>query len=193
MDQKKKKILIIDDDADLREMYADVFRADNYDVLEAADGVEGLDMATKEMPDIIFTGIIMPRMDGFTMMESLKKTVMTSKIPVVISSHMGREEDRKRADELGAKDFIVKGYTKPGEIVERIGVLLAAGDNSYDVDFNQESLDVRRLGKELGFPEKFECPQCGEKMQLRLKLTNREDRIFEARFLCGVCGNASNR
>lgn len=55
MENKKLKILIVDDDVDLREMYAEVFSNSNYEVIEAEDGVEGLDKATKEIPDIIFT------------------------------------------------------------------------------------------------------------------------------------------
>jgi len=88
----KTKILIVDDDVMTREMYVNVFKQSGYEVFEAGDGVDGLDVASRELPDVIFTGIIMPRMSGFELMEALRKAVATSKIPVVISSHIGREE-----------------------------------------------------------------------------------------------------
>ena len=103
------KILIIDDDDTIRESYALKFRQEKFEVISAKDGVEGLDLAHKEKPDIIFTGIIMPRMTGFELMGALSKEVSTSEIPVVISSHLGRKEDDQRAKELGAKDFIIHG------------------------------------------------------------------------------------
>jgi DNA-binding response OmpR family regulator len=139
------------------------------------------------MPDIIFTGIVMPRMDGFSMIEALKKTVMTSGIPIVISSHMGREEDKARADALGVKDFIIRGTTRPIEVLERIDSLfIDAGDN-YKLEFNAEALDAKKLAMELRFQENFNCLDCGGKLNLNLKLTNPQDRIFETTFICSQC------
>lgn len=188
MSGKKIKILIVDDDKDLREMYADIFRDAGHEVLEAVDGVEGLDKATKEIPEVIFTGIVMPRMDGFSMIEELQKTVMTSNIPIVISSHMGRETDRVRAEQLGVKDFIISGTTRPLEVLDRISSLFMEAGKEYEVPFNYESIEAQKLAKEMNFPASFACLNCGEKLVLNLKLTNPQDRIFEARFVCGSCG-----
>jgi len=130
MNDKRVKILVVDDDVPTREMYAEVLSKAGYEIIQANDGLEGLDLATKDMPDLIFTGIVMPRMDGFTLMETLKKTVMTANIPVVISSHMGREEDQQRANVLGAKDFIMRDVTPPKQVVERINALfIRSGGN----------------------------------------------------------------
>ena len=63
------KMLLVDDDVDTQSLYAEVFRAAGFEVREAKDGLEGLDMATAERPDVVFTGIIMPRMDGFALTE----------------------------------------------------------------------------------------------------------------------------
>jgi DNA-binding response OmpR family regulator len=188
MDQKKRKILLVDDDIDLRELYADIFRSEGFDVFEASDGIEGLDIASKEVPDVIFTGIIMPRMDGFAMMESLKKTVMTSNIPVVISSHMGREDDQKKANELGAKDFIIKSYTKPAEVIERINSLFLDAGSMYVLSFDTDANDAPKLAKELNFTSQFQCFDCGAKMKIKLKLINPRDKVFEARIFCSECG-----
>jgi DNA-binding response OmpR family regulator len=169
-------------------MYVEIFQNANFEVIVAADGLEGLDKATKDLPDVIFTGIVMPRMDGFSMIESLQKTVMTATIPVVISSHMGREEDRIRATKLGVKDFIVRGTTRPIEVVERISSLFTEAGAEYKIEFNPYTLDAQKLAKDLNFQASYLCLDCSEKLVLDLKLTNPKDRIFEAKFICPGCG-----
>jgi len=186
MDNKQIKILIVDDNADIREIYAEVFKKAGFNVMEAVDGLEGLDKAGKEIPDVIFTGIIMPRMDGFTMMDALKKNVATSKIPVVISSHMGREEDKKKAEELGAKDFIVRGATSPNQAVERIKVLFMERD--YAIEFDPYNLDAAKLAHDLNISKNFQCAECDEKMVLKIHFDNPKEGIFSARFVCPKCG-----
>jgi PleD family two-component response regulator len=182
---KKIKILIIDDDDATREMYSEVFRKADFDVLAAKDGLEGMDVATKELPDVIFTGIIMPRMDGFSLMENLKKNVATVNIPVVISSHLGREEDQEKAKLLGVKDFIIRGMVSPIEVVERVSDLFLA---ECRLQFDPYALDAARLAKELGLNNNFQCLECNEKMILKLKSIDTKNNIFEARFACPNCG-----
>lgn len=173
-----------------REVYAEVFRkTGTYDVLEARDGVEGLDIATKELPDVIFTGIVMPRMDGFGLMEALKKTVMTANIPVVISSHMGREEDQRRAVQLGAKDFVMRNMTPPVKVVEIISGLFVHEGGEYKLDFNAYNLDAQKLVRDLSMNADYQCLDCGEKLVLSIKLQNAKERIFEGRFVCPNCGS----
>ena len=186
--EKKKKILIVDDDVPLRELYAEIFQNANFDVVQAEDGVEGLDKATKEIPDIIFTGIVMPRMDGFDMMEALKKTVMTSNIPVVFSSHMGRGGDQQRATMLGAKDFIVRDVTRPVEVVERINALFTDAGSEYKIEFNPYAQDAQKLAKDLNFQASFLCLECSEKLVIDMKLKDPQQRLFEAHFVCPKCG-----
>lgn len=184
----KKKILIIDDNIELREMYAEIFQNADFEVSQAGDGVEGLDKATKELPDVIFSGIIMPRMDGFAMIESLQKTVMTSNIPIVISSHMGREEDKIRATKLGVKDFIVQGTVRPIEVLERISSLFAEVGSEYHLEFNPVELDAQKLAKDLSLQASFKCLNCGEKLLLSMKLMDPKNQKFEAKFICPKCG-----
>jgi DNA-binding response OmpR family regulator len=127
-------------------------------------------------------------MDGFSMVEALQKTVMTATIPIVISSHMGREEDRVRAMKLGVKDFIVRDTTRPIEVVERINSLFTEAGAEYALEFNPYSLDAQKLAKELNFQASYLCLDCNAKLVLKLKLTNPKDRIFEAKFICPGCG-----
>ncbi len=186
MENKKMKILIVDDDQPTRGMYAEVFKNAGFNVVEANDGVSGLDIATRENPDVIFTGIVMPRMDGFSLMEELKKNVSTVNIPVVISSHLGRENDRQKANVLGAKDFIVRDVTSPREVVERVKAIFLGGE--YKLDFDAYNLDAQKMSHDLGLNSNFQCLECGQKMVLRLKRSENKLHKFEANLICPNCG-----
>ncbi len=182
---KKRKILLVDDDIPTREMYANVFKSTGFDVIEAEDGLEGLDMAIKELPDVIFSGIIMPKMDGFQMMEALKKNVATASIPVLISSHMGKEEDRQKANTLGARFFVVRGFSTPKEVVENVNSLFLGG-NEYRLEVDDYSLDAQKLSHDLGL-NNLKCPECGDKLVVKLIVgENKQD--IKANLICPSCG-----
>jgi len=183
---KKYKILIVDDDEPTRTMYAEVFHKKGFEVAEAKDGVDGMDKATKDVPDVIFTGIIMPRMDGFGLMEALKKNVATSDIPVVISSHMGREEDQKRAQEMGAKDFITRDFNTPNQVVERISAIF--NSKAYRIKISSSELDAPQLSKDMHLKENLKCAACGGELVLELKPSDVKNNVFFAKFTCAQCG-----
>lgn len=185
MAQKTIRILIIDDDEMVRGIYADIFKKEGFDVSEANDGLEGLSAAISLQPDIVFTGIIMPRMDGFTLMQELKKNALTSSIPVVISSHLGREEDKSRALELGAKDFFIKDFDTPKEVVERVKLLFTEG--VFWVDFDLGSLDGQKLEEKLEKTGISQCLKCREKTSLNIKITNLDRGEFLGKFGCPKC------
>ncbi len=179
----KKKILIIDDDDEIRGIYVDIFNQKGWQVLEAKDGIEGMDIATSEEDiDAIFTGIIMPRLDGFQMMKSLKERTSTSGIPVFISSHLGREQDRQKAKELGAVDFIVQGRVSPSEAFQRITYQLSG--KSYLLKVDPYELNAQEVIADLELPEELKCKNCGT--SLAIKITPAEE-DFKAKFICPSC------
>ncbi|MDO8529288.1 MAG: response regulator [bacterium] len=184
---EKTKILIVDDDKETREMYAEIFKNSDFKVIEAKDGVEGLDKATTEAPNVIFTGIIMPRMDGFSLMESLKKNLTTSEIPVVVSSHMGREEDRQKANVLGARYFIVRGFTTPNELVKKVKSLFIGG-KEYHLEINNFSMDAQKLAQDLGLNNNFECLECDDKLIMKVIASDKNGGGLEAHLVCPSCG-----
>ncbi len=186
MEDKKIKILIVDDDEIVRGTYADIFRQVGFEVSEAVDGLDGMDKATKEIPDIIFTGIIMPRMDGFSLKESLAKNVNTSSIPVMMLSHMGREEDRIKAQELGIRNFIVQGMVTPKQVLELVRNIF--GNGAYRVKFNTIEMDAPRLSKDFGYGENFVCPNCAGEMTMNLEILDASKKEFKAKFVCPKCG-----
>ncbi len=181
---KKPKILIVDDDDVIRETYVQVFGQKGFEVLGAVDGVEGIDLATKESPDVILTGIVMPRLDGFQLISTLKENVQTRDIPVAILSHLGREEDRKRAQELGIYEFIVQGTVSVNEIVEKIKNLIRGGKN-FKLSFDSYAWDAPRLAKNLPGGN-FNCPVCQEKIIIEVA-TKPEGKGFDAILKCPKC------
>ncbi len=106
----KKRILIIDDDADMVEMVALRLTAAGYDVISSTNALEGLEKARQENPDLILLDIRMPQMDGHTMLRNLKKYgEKTKPIPVIIVT--GSKELKDLFDLEGAADYIVKPFT----------------------------------------------------------------------------------
>lgn len=181
------KILIVDDDLTIRNIYAEIFKRNNFEVLEAFDGLEGLDVATKELPDIIFTGIIMPRMDGFALKEALGKNVATAAIPVIMNSHMGRQEDRKKAMEMGIREFFVQGMVTPKEVVERVKVMFGNSVKGYKLKFMPSELDAPELAKDLDYGDQFLCRDCGSPMVMELQVRDNTLSEFSARIVCPNC------
>jgi len=190
MNQNKIKILIVDDDEPIRTTYSEVFKKHDFEVEEAIDGVEGLDKATKNVPDVVFTGIVMPRMDGFALIEALKKNVATSQVPVVISSHMGREEDKNRAKAMGAKDFLTRDMVTPNQAVERVLAIFKAEE--YRLKFSPNELDAPKLARDMNFRENFACPNCGGQLAMVVKMRDPKTKEYSAKFICPQCNQAQN-
>lgn len=185
MADNKYKILIVDDDENIRSIYVEIFKKEGFEVEEAVDGLEGLDKATKNPPQVVFTGIIMPKLDGFGLKEALAKNVATANIPVVMSSHMGRKEDEEKAKAMGIRDFIVQGMVTPKAAVERIWAIL--GDQKYYVKVDPTELDAPDLAKEIHLKPGFRCPNCDSEMQLLLDVVDIGGHKFSASFVCPQC------
>lgn len=105
------KILVIEDEVDLRASVVRFLLAEGYDVYVAENGEQGMDVAMKEMPDLIVCDIAMPQMDGFGTLFSLRENVTTSHIPFIFLTASDRVYDRKFGFELGANDYITKPFT----------------------------------------------------------------------------------
>ena len=179
-------ILIVDDSEDVRIRYKDVFKNSGFATLEAKNGEEGLNMALEKIPSLILTGISMPKMDGFELIKRLRNDVKAAKIPIIICSHYGRQEDKIKAQELGIKDFIVTGFTPPIDTVKRARLLIEGeGIKQYFLDVNEVALDAAKLTKDFDLPPYFQCKKhVGEKMSLVLSANPENPKEFKARFVC---------
>jgi len=206
MDKKKqnkaerKIILIIDDAEDLRLIYVKKFRQEGFEVLEGKDGLDGLNIAFDKKPDLIITGIMMPRVDGFEVINTLKKDAQTKKIPVLVFSHLGRQEDIDKALSLGADDFLIQATFSPDDVVEKVRAHLGrpksvapreeealAGHFNLRLDLDQG--DAVRLAKSIGLDPKFICRHCGGVLVLDVVSDpEREGKGVAGFFKCLRCG-----
>jgi len=119
-----KKILFVEDETALQKTMGDVLKKQGYEVVSAFDGEAALNLARKEKPDLILLDLILPKMDGFEVLEHLSKSEETKDIPVIVLTNLERVEDIDRALELGAKTYLVKANYSLEEVVEKIKSLL---------------------------------------------------------------------
>lgn len=114
-----RRILVIDDSSSVTAIIAAALRKEGYEVIEAVDGIEGLKRSISEKPDLIICDSVMPRMDGFSMMRSLKANPATASIPAILLTSKASGEDEQRAFEAGFLDFVPKPV-QPIRIVSRV-------------------------------------------------------------------------
>ena len=162
-------ILVVDDDELTRSMYSERLEMEEeFDVITAIDGLDALDKLHGNKVHLVFTGIVMPRMDGFKLIESMKEDVALSKIPIMISSHLGRQGDKERADELSVRQFIVRGETTPNDVVNIIRSELLSKRDQYKLRICPDSPDYQV------FLQSFfglDCNHCSPEEQLPVTLT----------------------
>ena len=120
-----KRILLIEDDADMVEAVKLRLEANNYEVLIARDGPEGLEMARTENPDLIILDIMLPKMDGFNVCRMLKFDEKFKKIIIIILSAKVQKSDIERGTEVGADAYVTKPF-KSEELLAKINELLAS-------------------------------------------------------------------
>ena len=116
----KKKILIIEDERILVEMYHDTFTEAGFKVVSVTESKEALKVTKKEKPDLIILDLLLPREDGFSFLAWLKKDPAISGIPVIIFTNYDGEKARRKAIDLGIKDYLIKADFTPKEIVDRV-------------------------------------------------------------------------
>ncbi|MCC6349886.1 MAG: response regulator [Candidatus Eisenbacteria bacterium] len=119
MPQNPPRILIVDDEPDLRSVLRFGLEAERFEVIEAADGEEGLKLACDQLPDLIVLDLMLPRMDGYKVCRALKFDDRYRHIPVIILSARSGETDRRLALDLGADGYVTKPYDMK-DLVSRV-------------------------------------------------------------------------
>ena len=119
-EEKKRTILIIEDEGLLRELMAEKLQLEGFDTLEAADGDEGLKIALKEHPDLIVLDLLMPKMGGMEVLRRLREDDNGRGIPVIIVSNLSGKEDIVEGAEKGAVEYLIKANFSLDEIVDKI-------------------------------------------------------------------------
>lgn len=118
------KILIIEDDNFIVDMYTTKFELEGFNVVSAEDGQKGIEVAKRESPAIILLDILMPKMDGFAVLTELKKDDQVKNIPVILLTNLGQKEDIKKGYDLGAVGYLIKAHFMPSEVVDKIKKIL---------------------------------------------------------------------
>ena len=114
-----KKVLIIEDDTMISSMYKTKLEQDGYTVIIANNGSEGLEKVKEENPDIILLDVIMPQLDGFTVLEEMRGNLGIT-VPIIMLTNLGTDEDMAKGDKLGATDYLVKSSLTPTQVSENV-------------------------------------------------------------------------
>lgn len=120
MTDNKKIILVVEDEEPLRMVLKDVLTVEGYTILEAKNGIEGLEMAFREHPDLILLDILMPKMDGLEMLKKLREDEWGKKAPVIVLTNLSDNEDIAKAVEEDVFEYFVKTDIRINEVIARI-------------------------------------------------------------------------
>ena len=197
---QKSKILIIEDDPMLQKLYSDKLTIEGYEVDLAKDGQEGLNKALNNNPDLVLLDINLPKISGWYILDELKKTPRTHKTPVIILSNRGKEEEIERGIKLKADDYIVKVFSTPMHVVEKIQKHLSKrkvlknsiiGLARYRINIQTSQSDARQLAHDFAFNTSYSCNPC--RTQLVLEIVHDHTfpgpgNRFLAQFICTKCG-----
>jgi len=160
----KKKILYVEDDPNLAFATKDNLEAYDYEVVHAEDGAEALDVISKEHFDICVLDVMLPKMDGFTLAENIRKS--DKQVPILFLTARSLQEDKIKGLELGAEDYVTKPFSIQ-ELMLRIGVILRRNNSgkpvsaqskintigNYSFDFQKLTLSINGSLQTLTFRE----------------------------------------
>lgn len=117
---EKKKILLVEDDTTLAEVYKSRLTLEGFEVQHVANGEIALSTALEFKPDLIVLDAMMPKINGFDVLDILRNTPETTNIRVIMLTALSQAKDKQRANELGVDDYLVKSQVVISDVVERI-------------------------------------------------------------------------
>jgi DNA-binding response OmpR family regulator len=188
----KKTLLLVEDEISFRTIYQDMLESGNFNVLTAADGESGLQIALSQKPDLVLLDLNLPKLHGFEVLQKIRADKSTHSMPVIILTVQGSDKEIKQGTDLGATDYLVKGLVTAMETFKRINAALSAAKpkiTKYKIEVKERLLDAIALEQEVGLGLYYNCPSC--RMEVYLELTPdavKEDKhFFSARFVCPHC------
>ena len=120
MEEKKYSILVVEDESAVSEALGDKFGREGFEVFLAKDGAKGLEVAFREIPDLILLDIVMPVIDGITMLEKMRKDKKGKKIPVIMFTNLSDSDRIKEAQKKGVNDYLIKADWKLEDVVKKV-------------------------------------------------------------------------
>lgn len=126
MSEEPKKILVVEDEGAMREIVAHKLQTHGFIVVQAADGKEGLELFEKEHPDMILLDLMLPNVDGFTVLQTIRelKDEKLSKTPIIILSNIWNDQDILKVRALKVSDYMIKAYFTTEEILKTVNKTL---------------------------------------------------------------------
>ncbi len=124
------KILIVEDEQDIRELYSEILREEGYEVTEAWDGQVGLKEALSGKFDLILLDIMLPKVDGLHILKEIKKKPELSKTPVILLTNLGADAVIKEAFTLGAEAYIIKSEYTPDQVINEVNKVFGNSQNA---------------------------------------------------------------
>lgn len=159
------KILIIEDEEFLLDMYKTKFEQAGYAIITANDGLEGFELAKKEQPDLVLLDLILPKLDGFKVLEKLRQETSTKKIKIFILSNLGQSDEVNKGLATGADGYFIKANLTPSQLLEKINAV-----------FNNQNQAKKDRKNKIVNAENFEH-QAVEKKQAKILLIEDEEAI----------------
>jgi DNA-binding response OmpR family regulator len=126
MAKKNLKVLIVEDDTFLLNIYSNQLESAGFNVFAAEDGEKGLKIAKKEKPNLILLDILLPGKDGFEVLKELKSLKDTKNIAVILLTNLSQKADLEKGLSLGANDYLIKAHFMPSEVVSKIKKVMKA-------------------------------------------------------------------
>lgn len=121
---EKKKIILVEDDSFISDIYQVKLGKEGFEVLTAGNGLEAMKLLEKTTPDLILLDIVMPYMDGLEVLKKVKTEEKWKKIPVVLLSNLSEKEKIEEAMGIGADDYLIKSHFTPAEVLEKVNSVL---------------------------------------------------------------------
>lgn len=119
-EQKQKKILLVEDDDSLASVYVTRLEAEGFLIKRVPNGEDALAAAMEFKPDLILLDVMMPKVSGFDVLDILRNTPETANVQVIMLTALSQESDKKRAEELGVDDYLVKSQVVIADVVDRV-------------------------------------------------------------------------
>ena len=194
----KYKILIIEDNSDVRYQYEFVLKREGFNVITASNGEEGIVKAINERPQLILLDILMPEMDGWAALKVLREYTSTYRPKIVILSNLGSPEDIQKAYELGADMFLIKADTTLLQVAQKVKEILLSEErpNAYIIPLNINATEVKEFLKTAPHEVRNgKCPLDGGPLGLKVVPIKKRDegtgkviQEYIDRIVCLKCG-----
>ena len=120
MEEAKKRILLVEDDASLADVYQARLELEGFEVKQVNNGEDALSVALDFKPDLVLLDAMMPKISGFDVLDILRNTPETAEIRVIMLTALSQPKDKERAENLGVNDYLVKSQVVIGDVVDRV-------------------------------------------------------------------------